>query len=342
MNIDYEIKKTPTDFIVEEVPSFKLQDQGKYIVLKLIKTNRNTEEILQYISKQLHIKRRSIGFAGTKDKHALTTQYISIPNTQRLKQKLKSLQIDNAELLLVGYKDTPIYLGELKQNHFKIRIKPKKLINSYQSIDFVANYFDEQRFSSSNINIGLALLKKQYSKAVELLIKTNQLSLETTTVFKNNPVRLLKTIPLQKLKLFIHSVQSLIFNQALNIYIKTQLKTSIIGSINYSQGEFTFTKNTFKSIKIPLVGFGTNLDDYSKIVQNTVLKSLEQHNLMLRDFIIKPFPEISSFGDSRDMFAEIKKFLFKIKNEFIELDFYLPKSAYATIAIKKFLVKNYG
>ncbi|MCB4750964.1 MAG: tRNA pseudouridine(13) synthase TruD, partial [Sulfurovum sp.] len=67
------------DFTVEEIPLYEFSGEGEHLVLKIRKKEMTTWEMLDAISTHLGIRRRDIGYAGLKDKHAMTIQYISLP-----------------------------------------------------------------------------------------------------------------------------------------------------------------------------------------------------------------------------------------------------------------------
>ena len=81
----YIIKNKAEDFIVDEVIELNL-DGGKYIYFKLKKENLNTSEAVELIAKRLNLPLKNFGFAGNKDKKAVTTQYCSVfgANAKRL------------------------------------------------------------------------------------------------------------------------------------------------------------------------------------------------------------------------------------------------------------------
>src|SRR3989344_5751746 len=114
-----KIKEKPEDFIVEEVINLN-KGGGDYSYLRLTKKNWNTLDILNKISIILKIPRKYIGFAGNKDRRAITTQYISVYKVT--KEKLEKLNITDANLEFLGYGKTPITLGSLLGNRFKIKL----------------------------------------------------------------------------------------------------------------------------------------------------------------------------------------------------------------------------
>src|SRR3989338_6020717 len=70
------IKTKPEDFIVKEIIELK-EGKGRYLYVEVEKTNWNTLDLVNKLSDILNISRKNIGFAGYKDKNAVTVQYFS-------------------------------------------------------------------------------------------------------------------------------------------------------------------------------------------------------------------------------------------------------------------------
>ncbi len=293
----YVIKQKPEDFVVNEITNIKLKDKGDYSVFLLRKRDYTSEKAVQAIAQKLKIPRKAIGYAGNKDKAAVTTQYISIKNIG-----VKELELKDISLEFKGYLDKPICLGDLEGNEFKIKIiidkEPKK-------ISKMVNYFGEQRFSINNKDVGKAIVKKDFKKAIELIVSNGG---ETSAVIReylskkpNDYVGVLRKIPLRILKLYVHSYQSYLWNK---------------------MAEHS------KKNKVPIIGFGTELsEDIDEI--------LNQEGITQRDFIIRPIPELSAEGGERDLSVKIKDLDIKKNKEGYILKFKLPKGSYATEAIKQ-------
>src|SRR3989338_5736687 len=175
----YQLKQIPEDFIVTEITNIEPKSSGLFVYLKLKKKNLNTLDALKIIAKKLRIKEKEIGFAGSKDKNAITEQYISLSKAK----KEEALKITDRELELVfySYGNIPISLGDLTGNHFEITIRNLEK-QRIQKVNYFPNYFDEQRFSGHNLEIGRFLIKKEFSKAVELTDLRN-----VTEYLKNKP-----------------------------------------------------------------------------------------------------------------------------------------------------------
>ena len=334
----FQIKKIPEDFIVKEIPNKVFsKGKGKYLIYKLKKKNRNTEDCIQFICRSLKIQRKFLGFAGTKDKHAITEQYISVFNVQNLKNRIETIKdIENFELDFIGYLDTPLSLGDLTGNKFEITIRNLDEIKINQ-INQTINYFDEQRFSTSNAITGKKIIEKNFEQAVQILKENNSLNTELVEAFKKDYVKILRTIPKKILKLYVHAYQSFLFNEICCELLKERNYHS--KKIKYSLGEFLFPIEEIKNEEIPLIGFGS---DIKEKYEYAVKKVLNREKINERDFIIKQIPELSAFGIERDLISKVENF--EILNENVDelnenkqkvkISFELQKGSYATIVIK--------
>jgi tRNA pseudouridine13 synthase len=342
------IKQSPEDFFVEEIPVKRWDDDGPFAVFKLTKISLNTEQAVEIISRRFHIIKSTIKYSGTKDKHAHTIQYISIPN----RHDVIDIRLDEENLKLehVGYSDEPLSLGTLKGNRFIITVrdleeKELKAIKGHKKNNdkfIMPNYFDEQRFSSNNYNIGLSILKKDYKNAVKYMCESSDIFADTITIYMaahpNDYVGSLQRIPKKTLLMFIHSVQSFMFNEALyKILMENAIKNSIeYYLVPYSIGNFVFYKNMpdygtvfdSKETSLELIGFN------SLTMNHNIKHLMDELSLTQRDFIVRALPDLSVEGTTRECFIEIQNFEKEILDNRIILEFELPKGSYATIAVK--------
>lgn len=315
----YQLKKHPEDFIVREITNLSFKDSGNYLVCILKKKDYTTIRAVEQIAKSLGVKVKDIGFAGIKDKNAVTEQYISVKGVYR--EDIGEVKLKDIELKIVGYLDKPISLGDLEGNEFVITIRElqkKEMQGLEKKIKgkcLMPNYFGEQRFSKHNVEIGKSLLKSDFKKALKLILKTDiDYEKEIKESIKDKPndfVRALKLIPKKLLKLYVHAYQSYLWNRCLEEYIK-------VGGV--------------KGAKIPLIGFGTEIDDEK--VEGIVDKVMDEEKVGFRSFINRSIPEISLEGDMRDAFVEIKEFKVLDKGkDFVKIGFVLPKGSYATVGV---------
>ncbi|MBS3140296.1 tRNA pseudouridine(13) synthase TruD [Candidatus Woesearchaeota archaeon] len=331
----HKLKQLPEDFIVREINSPKFKGQGRYLYYRLIKKNYNTSDIIRKLAKTLHLKEKQIGFAGNKDKQALTEQAISFKEVN--KNRIEKLNFNNIKLEFLGCGDEPITLGSHLGNYFEIVIRnlEKEKINN---INCLENYFDEQRFSGKNCEIGRLLVKKEFKTAV-LLIN----NLECKNYLKLKPsdtVGALKKLSTRLLKLYVNAYQSYLWNETVKRYFEQNYV--ITNKINYSLGEFVFTDENDPDLKIPLLGFGLDSLKDTKL-KKIIEKIMETEKLTSNDFIIKPIPEISAEGELRTVFVEVKDLVINNSEKDdlnsgkkkVKVSFSLPKGSYATMAVRK-------
>lgn len=341
----YSLKSIPEDFVVKEKTSVKPQKKGKYALFVLEKKNIGTENAVQEISNALKILRKHIGYAGLKDKKAVTSQLISILNG---KKSMEQICFRNFSIKFAGFSNVPVSLGDLAENQFEVvaRNLDENAISVFQkNIDFIEkslflipNFFGSQRFSKNNDIIGELIVKKKFQQAVMAVIQNMESrgSYEhlVSEHIKKKPgdfVGGLRKIPKKILSLFISSYQSRIFNQVLNDFFKQQKSISIA---------------TLRNAELPVVGFGSQLKNcktFPKCTLNLILeKIMKKEHLRFRDFIIPQIPELSSEGTTRKILVKIKGLkamiggdeLNKGKKKLV-LRFSLPKSSYATVALEQ-------
>ena len=308
----YQIKQTYEDFQVEEIPDYQLA-QGPYIYFWMEKQGLNTLEAIKIIAQKLNINYKKFGYAGNKDRRAVTKQICSAYNLK--KEQLENLKLNKIKIRVIGSGNKPISLGDLKGNKFIIAVRnlTEKQVKSIKPIKKILNLFDEQRFSTNNIEIGRSIVKGNFKQAADLLMKNNLVKNKIKNHLQDNPndyVNAIKLVDKKLLLLFIHAYQSYIWNESVK-KIKTKPKT------------------------LPIVGFGT------ESVNQTIKEILKKEKITPRDFIIKQIPDLSAEGIERNVYAQVKNFkiLEKAKDK-VTLSFQLPKGSYATMVIKTLFVKN--
>lgn len=307
----YKIKQISEDFIVTEELKLDFGD-GKYSYYKLKKKDYNTLDAIARIARAFHMNSKYINFAGTKDRNAITTQYISISNGPK-----KGLKQKNLVLEFLGRGKNRIALGDNTGNNFEIVVR--NIEQRPQKIDKIINLFDDQRFGRKKNNhlIGKAIVKKDFKLAVELI---DEVSLKNyLKEHLNDFVGALKTMHKKILLLYVHAYQSYLWN----MIAKEKWDTS-----------------AEKNIEVPLIGFDTEITP-------EISKLLQRENIEQRDFLIRQIPQLSLQGSSRKMFADVKKLSIGLlfDDELnpgmkkVTVRFFLGKGSYATQVIKQMIHK---
>jgi tRNA pseudouridine13 synthase len=164
------------DFKVSEVPIERdVQDEGDYTHFTLEKTNWDTIRAIGALSRALGVSRKRFGFAGTKDKRAITRQRMAVWNVtpDRLGQiKIKDLSLSD----FVRSSDR-IIVGGLIGNDFEILLRDPEVTDENvlsscrdQILERgVPNYFGYQRFGVMRPNthtVGKLIVKGDVEGAV--------------------------------------------------------------------------------------------------------------------------------------------------------------------------------
>jgi len=318
-----KIKQIPEDFIVKEIADIKL-DGGSFAYFKLKKKLWNTIDAVNEIAKILNINFNRLRYAGIKDRQAVTEQFISAENVSE--NSLEKAKIKDISIEYLGHSDERMHTDLLVGNEFIITIRD--IDNKLKAVEFIPNYFDDQRFglNSNNHLVGKALLQKNFKKACELM----ELKVENNDYI--NALKRKKAV----LKLCFNAYQSYLFNEVLTTYIK---KNCAFKETEYNLGKLAFSRNKLENFTLPLLQFDTELESNIKEIYQEILSKEE---ITKRDFIIRQFPDLLQTTQEREAFAEVKDFevlefsddeLNKGKKKQI-VKFKLPKGSYATIVIK--------
>lgn len=173
----YKTKVQITDFKVNEIVDIKTQPNGQFILYRLTKEGWNTVDTLIRIAKASRIKLTDIQYGGKKDRHGITSQYI----TSKKALKLADIFGSSVTLEQVGRYSTPMNPNRIVANQFELivrSIQPAELtqlqhnFNSIKDFGFT-NYFDSQRFSTFDRIEGLpafALYKGDYESCLKQML----------------------------------------------------------------------------------------------------------------------------------------------------------------------------
>ena len=202
--VEARVKK----FEVFEVPKHIPSGKGRWYWVLFEKSGKSTLEAVKEIAIAEGIDSRDIGYAGIKDKHARTVQWLSLPSEPRNFP---------FKIYAVVRNERKLKVGTLWGNWFRIVLEtdsPGEVVETvYQIKDHVPNGFGPQRFGRINHIIGEMLVKGRKREAIGLMKRHR--------------------IPLEK-RYFIlmqDSFKSLLFNEVLDMRIPLtqELEGDILG-----------------------------------------------------------------------------------------------------------------
>lgn len=150
------LKDTPEDFVVEELPLYEACGEGEHLYLFIEKRELTTPELVRHLTRVLNIASGDVGFAGRKDKLAITRQYVSLP--ARYCPDPAVLNTDRITVLSAKQHKNKLRTGHLRGNRFQIVMRdvPDNALELAQATAAeltqtgFPNYFGEQRFGTTN------------------------------------------------------------------------------------------------------------------------------------------------------------------------------------------------
>ena len=165
------IRTLPADFIVEETLAFEPSGSGEHFFLQIQKTGENTEYVARQLARFANVRQRDIGFAGMKDRHAITTQWFSVWLPKGDVPQWQEFSTENMTVLSITRHARKLKRGALANNRFELTIRQwqgdkTKTIEQLTAIKNhgVANYYGTQRFGHGGQNVSKALAVFQGAK----------------------------------------------------------------------------------------------------------------------------------------------------------------------------------
>ncbi len=197
------LRVEPEDFQVDEIENFDPEPldsaPGAYpeILLRATLRQWDTNDFAARVSDALGISRERVAWAGTKDKHAVTTQLFTIRDVDP--DAVAALEVRGADIEVLGRTGRSISFGDLHGNRFVIRVRDAEpeaaertarttdalrafvdgderssLSSRTQSGDDeqtagVPNWFGNQRFGSQRPvthEVGLNIVRREWREAV--------------------------------------------------------------------------------------------------------------------------------------------------------------------------------
>ena len=193
------LRDAPADFRVEELEAFDPEpvdaDPGAYphVLLRATLRGWDTNDFASAFSDALEISRERVSWAGTKDKHAVTTQLFSVKSADP--EAVADADLSDADVSVLGRTGRPILFGDLAGNGFEIVVRDTDAPENAAAVlsdlrgfagaadaatdsealpdgsvtAAVPNYFGQQRFGSRRPvthEVGLAIVREDWKEAV--------------------------------------------------------------------------------------------------------------------------------------------------------------------------------
>lgn len=154
----------PEDFVVDEQPLYAASGQGDHWYVRLAKRERTTADLKRAVADAAQVPEREVGYAGLKDKHAVTTQWLSVPVPHSVPPGEWQLP-EPYRVLEITRHANKLRIGHLEGNRFRIRLvgldpqarAAAPALCERISQQGIGNYFGPQRFGLDQRNLETAL-----------------------------------------------------------------------------------------------------------------------------------------------------------------------------------------
>lgn len=176
-----QLRTIDDDFNVDETPAYLPTGAGDHVMLRVQKRGLTTPQAAAWLARALGVAERDVGWAGMKDRRAVTTQWLSVPPPVTPEQiaalaATASMITDGGELRILEWARHPHKLrtGHVASNSFRLRIRSldatlapldalqraQRILTTLSQGPGALNWYGEQRFGRDGDNAarGRALL----------------------------------------------------------------------------------------------------------------------------------------------------------------------------------------
>jgi tRNA pseudouridine13 synthase len=321
--INGQLRVQPADFEVEELSAVEPSGEGSHLWLWVEKIGANTDWVAGQLARAAGCAPRDVGFAGMKDRHAVTRQWFSLPWKPGAAAEFTDPAIEGVCVLDFKLHEKKLRRGVLRGNRFRILLRQLQgdlgsLEPRLQQIaeQGVPNYFGPQRFGFGGANV---------ERAVHWLQQGGRL-------------------PRAKRSIYLSALRSFLFNQVLAARVTGGNWNSLLeGELAMLDG----THSIFLSEEVdevlqqrcqdldlhptgPLPGRGG---------MATQSAAFEVEQAVLAPYA-NAIASLASFGvdaERRSLRLRVNELSWELQPDILLLEFSLPAGAYATVVIREII-----
>ena len=161
--IEADLRSTLEDFEVEEVPAYAPSGNGEHVFAFIEKRGLTTKDAVRALCDQVGADPKAAGWAGLKDRHAVTRQWISLWGVTQ--DAVANAEIEGMRILEAALHPHKLRTGHLQANRFRIRLRQidvsriddlRRVLSEIETRG-LPNYYGEQRFGREGDNAERAL-----------------------------------------------------------------------------------------------------------------------------------------------------------------------------------------
>jgi tRNA pseudouridine13 synthase len=312
--------ETPEDFRVDEVALYPPSGEGGHTFLRIEKRGRTTEEAVREVARQSGSRPRDIGYAGRKDKRAITTQWISVPDLDP--ERALAIEADGVRVLEAARHPHKLRTGHLAHNRFDLVIREvddATYAGAVATLDAFAlrgmpNRFGGQRFGRDGDNAaqGRAILAGEHAPRDR-----------------------------RKARFLVSALQSAVFNQVLSARARIdRLETGDVAVVHESGGQFVVESSEIEGpraerFEISPTGpiFGTKVIQPAGAVAEREQAALEAFGIPVEG--LRPPRGISLRGARRALRVRPDDACILREGDAVRIRFSLRPGSYATVLLEE-------
>lgn len=314
------LKTKPEHFFVSEMLNFTPSGSGEHFFLQIRKKGENTKFIANELAKACGVKSRDVGWAGLKDRHAITEQWFSVHLPTKVAPNLAKFveTYQGVKILTTTRHRQKLRPGSLIGNQFSLLVtqiqgdksKIEARLNAIKTMG-VPNYFGDQRFGNNANNLTAA---REWGE--------NKFQLKDKS----------------KRSFYLSAARSHLFNLVLSFRIEQSLLKPMQGDLliddkgNMQQVEYlNFAQNLLANgwqISGPMTG------DNALPTLHDALK-IEQQIIESEPTLLKIIQANRMQHERRALMVKPKNLTWQWENGNLQVSFGLPAGAFATALMRE-------
>ncbi len=313
------------DFQVLEQPAYLPSGNGDHTYIRLEKRGHTTKFVVDELHRQLRIPFKDFGVAGLKDRHAITTQWISIPSS--FESKLTQFELPETRILEVTRHGNKLGMGHLRGNTFRLRVRganPTAIQEATAILEHlrqtgIPNYFGSQRFGNTGGNA---------VRGLELVLNGRMKGPESISIKR----------------FLISSLQSLLFNHNLRLRLERGIFQSVLlGDVakkHETGGIFTVEDQVTDSARAMALEISSTAPLYGRKIMAAHSEALLLENEVLAMFDLNWQHFADRKGARRISRIKLEESSIEATEDGYWLEFSLPKGSFATTVLREIMKNN--
>jgi tRNA pseudouridine13 synthase len=183
-----QFRTRPEDFRVCELPAAEPSGDGEHLWLHVEKTGRSTPDVAGALAATFRVPEHAVGYAGMKDKHAVTRQWFSVHTEADPARAVSASAEAGLTVLSAARHRRKLRRGELAGNAFRLRLEGvvgsgwQEALADTRALG-VPNYFGPQRFGTDNLAAAVDWLANRRRRRISAFRRGLHLSVLRSLLF---------------------------------------------------------------------------------------------------------------------------------------------------------------